>query len=294
MRVRNWCNRNTKFLFTVPTVLFVILCIGYPLCYALYMSFHAWRMSLVDAPTWVGLQNYVDLLTDSRNLSAVVFTFKYFAVAAFFEVVLGVALALMLSKIKRHQGLIRTGFLFPMVATPIAMGYVWKSMFDSSLGIFNAVLRFLGCPVVNWYGSETVFKSLMIMEVWAGTPLIILITLAGITGLSTEVFESARIDGANEWQIIRRITLPLLSPTIMMAFLLRGIELLKVYDLIYATTAGGPNQMTENLNLLVYTYAFDYFQMGKASALMIVFFVIVLVFALICMQIKKLIEARYT
>lgn len=293
MRFRNWIDKNLKYLFTVPTVIFVIVCIGYPLCYAIYMSFHSWRMSLVEGPVWVGLDNYIKLLTDPRNLNAIVFTFKYFLVAIFFEVTLGVLLALLLSKIKRHQGLIRTGFLFPMVATPIAMGYVWRTMFDSSLGFFNAVLRLLNCPVVNWYGSETVFKSLMIMEIWAGTPLIMLITLAGITGLNSDIYESSKIDGANELQTTFRITLPLLSPTIMMAFMLRGIELLKVYDLIYATTMGGPNQMTENLNLLVYTYAFDYFQMGQASALMIVFFIIVLVFALICMQVKKLIEARY-
>lgn len=293
MRIKNWMNKNTKYLFTVPTVLFVIVCIGYPLCYSIYMSLHSWRMSLVDEPVWVGIQNYIDLLTDQRNIHAIGFTFKYFAVASIFEVGLGVILALLLSKIKRHQGLIRTGFLFPMVATPIAMGYVWKTMFDSSLGFFNGVLRFLGLPVLNWYGAENVFKSLMIMEIWAGTPLVILIVLAGITGLSSDVYESAKIDGANELQITFKITLPLLSPTIMMAFLLRGIELLKVYDLIYATTAGGPNQMTENLNLLVYTYAFDYFQMGKASALMILFFLIVMTFALAGMQVKKLIEARY-
>lgn len=294
MQIKAWLNKNTKYIFTVPTVLFVILCIGYPLCYSIYMSFHSWRMSLVDQPVWVGLQNYVKLLTNPRNINAIFFTFKYFAVAAVFEVGFGVILAILLSKIKRCQGLIRTGFLFPMVATPIAMGYVWRTMFDSSLGLFNAVLRFIGLPVQNWYGAENVFTSLMVMEIWAGTPLIILIVLAGITGLSTEVYESAKIDGANELQTTFKITLPLLSPTIMMAFLLRGIELLKVYDLIYATTAGGPNQMTENLNLLVYTYAFDYFQMGDASALMIVFFIIVLVFALTGMQVKKLIEARYT
>lgn len=294
MQIKAWLNKNTKYIFTVPTVLFVILCIGYPLCYSIYMSFHSWRMSLVDRPVWVGLQNYIELLTNPRNINAILFTFKYFAVAAFFEVGFGVILAILLSKIKRCQGLIRTGFLFPMVATPIAMGYVWRTMFDSSLGLFNAVLRFIGLPVQNWYGAENVFTSLMVMEIWAGTPLIILIVLAGITGLSTEVYESAKIDGASELQTTFKITLPLLSPTIMMAFLLRGIELLKVYDLIYATTAGGPNQMTENLNLLVYTYAFDYFQMGDASALMIVFFIIVLVFALAGMQVKKLIEARYT
>ena len=293
VRLRAWLNRNTKWIFTLPTFAFVVICIGYPLCYALNMSFHSWRMSLVEAPVFVGLQNYIELLKDPRTLNAIGFTFKYFLVASFFEVTLGVILALLLSKIKKGQGLIRTGFLFPMVATPIAMGYVWKIVFDSSLGLVNGLLRFFGFSTVNWWAAENVFKSLMIMEVWGGTPLILLVTLAGITGLSTDIYESARIDGANTLQQTFGITLPLLSPTIMMAFLLRGIEVLKVYDILLATTAGGPNQMTENLNLLVYTYAFDYMQMGRASALMIIFFVIVMTFALICMAMKKRIEARY-
>lgn len=257
------------------------------------MSFHSWRMSLVEAPVFIGLQNYIDLLTESRTWHAIGFTFKYFVVASFFEVTLGVTLALLLSKIKRGQGVIRTGFLFPMVATPIAMGYVWKIIFDSSLGLVNGFLRFIGIQTVNWWAAENVFKSLMIMEIWGGTPLILLITLAGITGLSSDIFESARIDGANTLQQTFKITLPLLSPTIIMAFLLRGIEVLKVYDIILATTDGGPNQMTENLNMLVYTYAFDYVQMGRACALMIIFFVIVMTFALVSMALKKRIEARY-
>jgi len=293
VHLRAWINRNTKWLFTLPTLTFVVVCIGYPLCYALNMSLHSWRMSLVDKPVFVGLQNYIELLSESRTLHAIWFTFKYFLVASFFEVTLGVTLALMISKIKRAQGWIRTGFLFPMVATPIAMGYVWKMMFDSSLGLINGLLRFLGIATVNWFSAQNVFRSLMIMEVWTGTPLILLITLAGITGLSTDVYESAKIDGANTLQTTFRITLPLLSPTIIMAFLLRGIELLKIYDIILAMTAGGPNQSTENLNLLVYTYAFDYMQMGKACALMIIFFLIVMAFALISMALKKRIESRY-
>ena len=286
-------NRNTKWLFTLPTLVFVVICIGYPMAYAFYMSMHSWRMSLVDEPVFVGFANFIAILSEERTLNALGFTFKYFLVASAFEVVLGVTLALMISKISRGKSLIRTGFLFPMVATPIAMGYVWKVFFDSSIGLANAFLRLTGVPTVNWFASSNVFKMLMIAEVWVGTPLILLIVLAGITGLSADVFEAARIDGASGWRITFNITLPLLSPTIVMAFLLRGIEVLKIYDVIYAITAGGPNQSTENLNLLVYTYAFDFMQMGRASALMIVFFAVVMGFALLSMILKRRIESRY-
>lgn len=291
--MRAWFDKNTKWIFTIPVLLFVVICIGYPLCYALYMSLHSWRMSLVEAPVFVGIANFVELLTEERTQNAIVFTFKYFGIAMIFEVVFGVGLALMISKIRRGQGLIRTGFLFPMVATPIAMAYVWKIVFDYTTGLVDAFLRYVGLEAVNWFAAENVFEMLMVVEVWTGTPLILLVTLAGITGLSSDVYEAAKIDGANTMQTVFKITLPLLSPTIIMAFLLRGIEVLKVYDLVYAITAGGPNMMTENLNILVYTYAFDYMQMGKACALMIIFFALVMAFALVCMLLKKKIETRY-
>lgn len=286
-------NRNTKWIFTIPVLLFVVICIGYPIVYALIMSFHSWRMSPQNPPVLVGLKNYISIFKDSRTFNAVLFTFKYFLVSSVFEVVLGVALALLLSKIRKGRGVIRTIFLFPMVATPIAMGYVWRIMFDSSMGFFNSVLKFLGMGNVDFFSQANVFRSLMTMEVWMGTPLIMLIVLAGISGLSHDYYESAMIDGANGFQTLFKITLPLLSPTIIMAFLLRGIEILKTYDLILATTEGGPQQMTENLNYLVYTYAFEYMQMGSGSALMIFFFLLVLGFALFSMAMKKRIEKRY-
>lgn len=293
-KIRIWLNKHTKWIFTIPTLVFVVVCIGYPLCYALYMSVHEWRMSLVQEPTFIGLKNYADLLTDGRTFNAIGFTFKYFVVASIFEVGLGVILALMLNGIRRGKGFIRTIFIFPMVATPIAMGYVWKAIFDSSSGLINVILRFLGVQSVNWFAAGTVFKTLMIAEVWSGTPLIILIVLAGLSSLGSDYFEAAKIDGANGIQLIFKITLPLLSPTIMMAFLLRGIEVLKAYDLIYAMTQGGPNHSTENLNLYVYSTAFDYMQMGKASALMILFFVIVMAFALVAMIVRHKMEKRYS
>lgn len=293
MKMNRWINNNIKWLFTIPVLLFVVICIGYPICYALYMSFHYWRMSLSNPPVFVGLENYISLLKESRTINSILFTFKYFIVSSVFEVVFGVFLALVISKIEKGRGIIRTAFLFPMVATPIAMGFVWRIMFDSSMGLFNSILRFLGLSNVDFFSAANVFKSLMVMEIWMGTPLILLIVLAGISGLSNDYYEAAKIDGAKNLQVLFKITIPLLSPTIIMAFLLRGIEILKTYDIIMATTEGGPQMMTENMNYLVYTYAFEFMQMGKASALMIVFFLIVVLFAVSSMFLKRLIERRY-
>ena len=293
--MRQSLNRNTKYFFTIPTVTFVVICMAYPLLYSLYMSLHEWRMSAVTEPVWVGFTNFISLLSDSRVRKAIWFTFSYFFVTVSCEALFGIAIAMMLHKVKRHQSLIRTGFIFPMVATPLAMGYVWRMMYDPTTGLFNAALRYFGLPTSPWLTStKTVFSSLAIMEIWHGTPLIILVVLAGLSGLNADYYESAKIDGANSVQIFFRITLPLLMPTITMGVMLRGIDVLKLYDLIYATTGGGPKRASENLNLLVYTYAFDYLDMGKACALMLIFFIIVLTFALICIFFKRRLERRFS
>ena len=289
--MRKWLDKNTKWIFTIPTVAFVAICMAYPLCYASYMSVHEWRMSAVKAPEFIGFANFIELLTSDRVQHSIGFTFSYFIVCVVFECVIGIAIALMLNKVSKFSGVLRTAFLFPMVATPMAMGYVWRMMYDPAIGLFNSILRSLGLPVSTFLTSvDTVFASLVVMEVWHGTPLFILVILAGLAGINTDFYESARIDGANAIQVFFKITLPQLLPTIAMGFMLRGIEVLKLYDYILATTAGGPQRATENLNLLVYTYAFDYLDMGMACALMLVFFFLVLIFALFCIFARKKLE----
>lgn len=289
--MRKWIDKNTKWIFTIPTVAFVVICMAYPLGYASYMSVHEWRMSVLKDPEFVGLRNFIELLTSDRVLNSIKFTFSYFFVCVVLECILGVCIALMLNKIRRFSGVIRTAFLFPMVATPMAMGYVWRMMYDPAIGLFNSILRALNLPTSTFLtGTDTVFTSLVVMEVWHGTPLFILVILAGLSSISTDYYESARIDGANAVQVFFKITLPQLTPTIAMGFMLRGIEVLKLYDYILATTAGGPQRATENLNLLVYTYAFDYLDMGMACALMLIFFLLVLVFALFCIWARRRLE----
>ena len=135
--------------------------------------------------------------------------------------------------------------------------------------------------------------ALIIIDVWQWTPSIMLMVLAGLSGMDDQVLESARVDGANEWNIITKITLPILTPTIMMAILLRLIDCLKTFDIIYSTTTGGPGYASENLNILSYRNAFEYLQMGKASALLVVFFVVVCGFALLFSFFRKRLERRF-
>ena len=189
---------------------------------------------------------------------------------------------------------VKTAFLIPMVATPVAIGMVWKLMYDPNIGILDYILKSMGMPTVNFLGDSNIaLYSLIVVDIWEWTPQVMLIVLAGITSISTEPFESAMVDGATPWQVTWHITLPLLRPTIFTAFLLRLIDVLKTFDIMYSMTQGGPGYATETMNILSYRQAFEFMQFGSASSMLIVFFVVVMVIAAITVKIKSKMEVDY-
>jgi len=178
--------------------------------------------------------------------------------------------------------------LLPMVATPVAIAMAWLLMFEPTVGLFNPLLRSLGLPPQQWLGSASqALPSLILVDVWQWMPMMALILLAGLTTLPEEPFEAARVDGANGWQRFIYLTLPLLLPTMVTAVLLRSIDALKTFDIIYTMTRGGPGSATETINIYAYIQAFEYFRLGNASSLLIIFFAIVLGISLIFIQVRK-------
>lgn len=292
--MKKWFNKNIQYIFIFPTIVFILVLVTWPILYTIRISLSSWKMGNSEAIDFIGIANYIELFKDERFWDAFGRTISYTFWAVGLETILGVAIALLVGKIKRKTNIVRTIFLLPMVATPVAIGILWKLMYDPTIGILNMILSGLGLPTSSWLSSsDSVFSSLIIMDVWEWTPMIMLMVLAGLSGLGDDVFESAKVDGANEMQIITKISLPMLAPTILMAVLLRMIDALKTFDQIYSTTSGGPGYSSENLNILSYRYAFEYFYMGKACALLMVFFIVVLAFALIYIFAKKWVERRY-
>ncbi len=279
----------TRSAFILPAVIFVLLMIVFPVVYTLYLSFHEWSGSAVRAPTPVGLGNYVGFLThDPRFSAAVVRTFQFTFFAVGIELVLGLGVALLINGRFMGQGLVRTLILLPMVATPVAIAMAWLLMFEPTVGLFNPLLRRLGLPPQEWLGSASqALPSLILVDVWQWMPMMALILLAGLTTLPEEPFEAARVDGANGWQRFIYLTLPLLLPTMVTALLLRSIDALKTFDIIYTMTRGGPGSATETINIYAYVQAFEYFRLGNASSLLIIFFAIVLGISLIFVQVRK-------
>jgi multiple sugar transport system permease protein len=268
--------RNLRILFPLPAIIFVAVLMIFPVLYTLFLSLTNWNLTSGTPLAFVGLNSYARVFTEPRFLHAVLrtFVFTFFAVA--FEGVLGVAIAIILNRAFVGKSIAKLLLLLPLVATPVAIGIVFNLFFDPTIGLVNFILKSVGLPQGLWISSAaTVIPSLVIVDVWQWTPMITLIVLAGLAGLSNEPFEAARVDGASEIQILRYVTLPMVMPVILTAVILRLIDALKTFDIIFAMTGGGPGYASETLNIMGYKYSFEYFRMGQSSVILVVLFLIV-------------------
>jgi multiple sugar transport system permease protein len=258
---------------------FVAALIVFPVAWTVYLSLTDAEGSVRADSSFIGLGNYLQVLTDTdRFWPAAARTAIFTGGALFFELVLGMAVALLLWRPFRGEKWVRVAILLPLVATPVAVGMMWRLILDPNIGLANQVLGWVGIPPQPWLaGRGSALASTMFIDVWQWTPMVVLILLAGLTSLSDEPQEAARVDGATAWQRFRFITLPLLMPTVVVAVLLRGIDALKTFDILYATKGkgGGSFHEVETLNIYAYGLSFDYNEYGIASAVLIIFFLII-------------------
>ncbi len=272
-RGRNYARRY--WVFAAPAAVVVAAVILFPWIFTLFMSVHDWKVS-GDTP-FVGLANYKKMLFDERFQWAAIRTFVFTAASVILPMILGVWAAVCFSSKFRFQGIARTIFVLPMMATPVAIALVWTMMFHPQLGVLNYLLSTVGIPPSAWvYDAHTVIPTLVMVETWQWTPLVMLIVLGGIASLPTDPYEAAILDGASPWQMFRHITLPLVFPFIVVAGVIRVIDALKAFDTIYVITLGGPGNASETINILLYQTAFAYYDLGYGSAMVVVFFVMIL------------------
>jgi multiple sugar transport system permease protein len=266
---RNYARRY--FWFVVPAAVVIL----FPWIFTVYVSAFDWRLG--EERRWVGLGNYETLFTDARFGWAVLRTLFYTALAVVLPMLFGLAAALAFHRKFSLRGLARTIFILPMMATPVAVALVWTMMFHPQLGVLNWLLVQVGLPPSLWvYSADTVIPTLVLVEVWHWTPLVMLLILGGLASLPVDPYEAAKIDGANAWQSFRHITLPLLAPFIVVALIIRTIDALKAFDTIYVITQGGPGQASETINIFLYLQAFAFYNVGYASAVVVVFFILIL------------------
>jgi len=281
--------RHPVFFFTSPAAVVVFVLMVFPVFYTVYMSLHSWFASSLTSPEFVGLANFKRaFLQDERFRNALWLTLYFTALATVLQVILGVALALLLNRPFRGKGFFRSIFLLPMVATPVAIALVWMMMYNPTLGVMNYIVGLIRLGPFKWVSDAAlVIPALAVVDTWEWTPLITLITLAGLASLPLEPYESALIDGASPAQMFWRITLPLLRPTIMVALLFRSIDCLKTFDIIYVMTAGGPGFASETLNVYTFQVGLFYFHIGYACSLLVILFALVLGVSLVLIKVRR-------
>jgi multiple sugar transport system permease protein len=275
----------------MPALVVILAVIVLPWVFTLYMSAHDWKVT--GTRTFVGLANYAGLATDERFLWALARTLYYAALAVVLPLVLGTVAALIFHRRFPLRGLLRGVFILPMMATPVAVALVWTMMFHPQLGVLNYLLSLVGLPPQLWvFDPGTVIPSLVMVETWQWTPLVMLIVLGGLAALPVEPFESARLDGASAWQSFRHITFPLVLPFLMVAAIIRTIDAIKSFDLIYVISQGGPGTASETINIYLYLQAFAFYNIGYASAVVAVFFVVIVALALCLLYVRQ--RAQWT
>lgn len=277
-RVSRLSDRNLAVAFVTPALLLLLFMSVFPLLWALFLSFTDYSVTRNQPASFVGLQNYVDILTSSQVLARTVTTLIYVVGAVALQTVLGFGIAYLISRRTRGRGALTTLFLVPMVLSPVVVGLFWRFMLDAQFGVVNSLLGSVGIGQVEWLTRMPMaLISLIVVDTWQWTPFIMLIALAGLTAVPKYLYEAASIDRASEWFCFRHITLPLVWPLLLIAVLFRAIEAFRLFDLVYVLTNGGPGVSTETLSFHVYKVAFLGFNTGTASAYGILMVLVVLV-----------------
>jgi multiple sugar transport system permease protein len=278
--------RRSYWPFVVPAIAVVGSVIIFPWAFTIWMSLHEWTVG--GGRSFTGLANFARLATDERFISSVGHTLVYTGLAVALPLILGTLSALVFNARLPFRGVLRGLFVMPMMATPVAIALVWTMMFHPQLGVLNYLLSFVGIGPQAWvFHPATVIPSLVLVETWQWTPLVMLIVLGGLAAIPAEPYESAAIDGANALQRFRYITLPMIAPFLMVAVIIRTIDALKSFDIIYAITQGGPGTASETINLYLYSVAFAYYDVGYGSAIAVVFFALVVALSLLMLHLRQ-------
>jgi multiple sugar transport system permease protein len=272
--------RIAPYIYITPTMLWLLFFIIYPLIFALVMAFKEFKLkkglTFWDMP-WVGLENFVTAFTDHYFLLSLEKTFLILFIAVTIEFVLGFFIAHLLNKDNvRFDALWVMLILSPMMLPLIASGNLWRMLFDVRWGAVNAVVIFFGFEPIDFLGTTRwSLPAVIIVEIWQWTPFVVITMLAGLRSIPHEPLEAALVDGANRWQRLIRVVLPLMKGQILVVLLIRSMDVFKTFDIVYALTFGGPGQSTTVATFYLYRQAFTQFKLGYGAALSWIIFVIV-------------------
>ena len=267
----------------LPSATVVIFAMLIPLGYGLVMRLFDYKIGSETSATLVFLKNYVRFLQDPLAIKSLGITLLFTGLALSLELSLGVGMAVLLKSIpERWARILGALYAMPLLVSPIIVGLIWRYLYDPTFGVVYYVL--------SWFGLDSVFGglekpgwalfSIAIADVWETTPFVLIVASAGLANIQKELYEAARIDGANAWHSLMRITLPLLKKVLLVVIIIRGTDAFRVFDIIYALTGGGPGNSTLSLSIYAFQKGFDQYEMGYAMTISIMTMAaLVLVFA---------------
>jgi multiple sugar transport system permease protein len=267
-----------------PALVALALIFVYPLLYSFWLGLTEYNIT--RPPRFVGITNYLHILGDPLVWQSFLTSVTFAATSLTLQFLIGFGIALLLHRVVLFRGLIRTVVIIPLMLTPVVLGLNWRMMFSYDFGIVNYFARLLGFAGVNWVNDpHTAMLSLVLVDVWHTTSFTVLVLSAGLASLPDEPFEAASIDGASAWQKLWYLTVPLLRPLILVVLLFRSYELIRVYDIVFAVTAGGPGRLTETISFHIFQRMFSGFQVGYASAISYILFAVSLAWSALIIKV---------
>jgi multiple sugar transport system permease protein len=269
--------------WVAPAVAVLLALSVYPLIFAV-------KVALTNSSGTLGLDNFTRLASDRVFAAAALQTVAFTAVASVIEFTLGLGLALLIDSLGRARSLFRAGIMVPMLLPPVVAAVVWRLIYNPQFGVLNLTLRRLGLntATLTWTnGERSALLSVIAVDVWEWTPFIFLLLSAGLQAIPAEPLEAALIDGASWWQRLRDVTLPLLKPAIVLALLLRAMDLVRIFDQIFILTQGGPGTATETVSLYIYRTAFRFSNFGYAAAMSFVLLIATMLFSRALLRVMR-------
>ena len=277
--------KQTPYFFILPSILILAFTSLYPICYSIYYSLFNWRWG--NEKDFVGLSNYIFLLTDKDFWIIIKNTFVFAFFACLIEIIVGVLLAIYIDRIKYGSTIIRTLLLIPLMISGISVTMLFKVILDNMFGIIPYFLSFIGIKS-NFFGSyDAAMPTIIGLDVWWQTSFVFIIILAGFQSIPSEPIEAAKMDGATEWEVTRYIRLPMIRSLLFLVLIFRSIDTLKVFDIIWGTTGGGPGLATEALQTYAYRVAYSFLEMSKSMTVMVLFSVVVIFLTVIYSKFNK-------
>lgn len=262
--------RRTYWLLTAPAIIATLVGFLWPIAKGVGISFT--NLNLMAATDRnVGLANYAQVLTDPDFYMALLRNIEYVVVVVFFNFVIGFAMALVCNDRFRGNRILRGVIILPMLVIPTAAAILWRFMYNYDIGVINRILTAVHIPRVDWLGNpHMALTSVLITDIWAWTPWMFLILLAGLEGLPTETIEAARIDGASGLRLIWSIIIPMMKPIYQVAISLKAIDTFRTFDYVWVITGGGPGSASDILSTYIYKTAFKNLEYGYSAAMSLV------------------------